>query len=86
MEAFTSLWGEVMSWDDGISTGGQPYMWANGVFLILLRNMLLHEAGEWLAERPSGPKELWICPATPRKWMHEPIGSSLSTLLPTSVR
>ena len=67
-------WGEVMSWDNGISTGGQPYMWANGIFLILLRNMLLHEAGEWLDAPPAGPKELWICPATPRKWMHEPTG------------
>jgi hypothetical protein len=64
-------WGEVMSWDNGFSTGGQPYMWANGVFLILLRNMLLHEAGEWFAASPAGPRELWICPATPRKWMHQ---------------
>ena len=67
-------WAEVMSWDNGISTGGQPYMWANGMFLVLLRNMLLHEAGEWLDASPAGPKELWICPATPRKWMHEPRG------------
>jgi hypothetical protein len=67
-------WGEVMSWDHGFSTGGQPYMWANGIFLILLRNMLLHEAGEWLAASPAGPRELWICPATPRKWMHQPGG------------
>jgi hypothetical protein len=67
-------WGEVMSWDNGISTGGQPYMWANGMFLVLLRNMLLHEAGDWLDGTPGGPKELWICPATPRKWMHEPTG------------
>ena len=67
-------WGEVMSWDNGFSTGGQPYMWANGVFLILLRNMLLHEAGEWFAASPAGPRELWICPATPRKWMHQPGG------------
>jgi hypothetical protein len=49
-------------------------MWSNGIFLILLRNMLLHEEGEWLAAAPAGPKELWICPATPRKWMHEPRG------------
>jgi hypothetical protein len=62
-------WGEVRSWDNGFSTGGQPYMWANGVFLILLRNMLLHEAGEWFNASPAGPRELWICPATPRKWM-----------------
>jgi hypothetical protein len=67
-------WGEVMSWDNGIGTGGQPYMWANGMFLILLRNMLLHEAGEWLDKSPAGPNELWICPATPRKWLHEPSG------------
>jgi hypothetical protein len=67
-------WGEVMSWDNGFSTGGQPYMWANGIFLILLRNMLLHEEGEWLTNSPAGPRELWICPATPRKWMHEPKG------------
>ena len=67
-------WGEVMSWDNGISTGGQPYMWANGIFLVLLRNMLLHEEGEWFDASPAGPKELWICPATPRKWMHEPTG------------
>jgi GH15 family glucan-1,4-alpha-glucosidase len=67
-------WGEVMSWDNGFSTGGQPYMWANGIFLILLRNMLLHEEGEWLTTSPAGPRELWICPATPRKWMHEPRG------------
>lgn len=67
-------WGEVMSWDHGFSTGGQPYMWANGIFLVLLRNMLLHEEGEWLGASPAGPKELWICPATPRKWMHEPRG------------
>jgi hypothetical protein len=67
-------WGEVMSWDNGISTGGQPYMWANGIFLILLRNMLLHEEGDWLDASPTGPRELWICPATPRKWMHEPAG------------
>jgi hypothetical protein len=67
-------WGEVMSWDHGFSTGGQPYMWANGIFLVLLRNMLLHEEGEWLGASPAGPKELWICPATPRKWMHEPLG------------
>jgi hypothetical protein len=67
-------WGEVMSWDHGFSTGGQPYMWANGIFLILLRNMLLHEEGEWLSASPAGPRELWICPATPRKWMHEPRG------------
>lgn len=46
-------------------------MWANGIFLVLLRNMLVHEAGEWLDASPAGPKELWICPATPRKWMHE---------------
>lgn len=67
-------WGEVMSWDHGFSTGGQPYMWANGIFLILLRNMLLHEEGEWLGASPAGPRELWICPATPRKWMHDPRG------------
>jgi hypothetical protein len=67
-------WGEVMSWDHGFSTGGQPYMWANGIYLILLRNMLLHEEGEWLGASPAGPRELWICPATPRKWMHEPQG------------
>ncbi len=67
-------WGEVMTWDNGFSTGGQPYMWANGVFLILLRNMLLHEAGDWFAASPAGPRELWICPATPRKWMHQPGG------------
>jgi hypothetical protein len=67
-------WGEVMSWDNGISTGGQPYMWANGIFLVLLRNMLLHEAGEWLDAAPAGPKELWICAATPRKWIHEKAG------------
>jgi hypothetical protein len=70
----TNSWGEVMTWDNGFSTGGQPYMWANGVFLILLRNMLLHEAGEWFAASPAGPRELWICPATPRKWMHQPGG------------
>jgi hypothetical protein len=67
-------WGEVMSWDHGFSTGGQPYMWANGIYMILLRNMLLHEEGEWLGASPAGPRELWICPATPRKWMHEPRG------------
>jgi hypothetical protein len=66
-----------MSWDNGISTGGQPYMWANGMFLILLRNMLLHEAGEWLDKSPAGPKELWVCPATPRKWIHEPSGIAM---------
>ena len=67
-------WGEVMSWDHGFGTGGQPYMWANGIFLILLRNMLLHEEGPWLGASPAGPGELWICPATPRKWMHDPRG------------
>jgi hypothetical protein len=36
--------------------------------------MLLHEAGEWLAASPAGPRELWVCPATPRKWMHEAAG------------
>jgi hypothetical protein len=40
----------------------------------MLRNMLLHEAGEWFAAPPSGPRELWICPAIPRKWMHHPAG------------
>ena len=70
----TNGWGEVMSWDNGISTGGQPYMWANGMFLVLLRNMLVHEAGEWLETSPAGPKELWICPSTPRKWLHEKSG------------
>jgi len=67
-------WGEGMAWENGLSTGGQPYMWANGAFLILLRNMLLHEAGDWLAATPAGPRELWVCPATPRKWMHQPEG------------
>jgi len=69
-----NTWGETIYFTNGLTTGEQPYMWANACFMILMRQMLFHESGEWLAGGASGPHELWLAPATPRKWLDDPAG------------
>jgi hypothetical protein len=72
-----NTWGETNLFSNGLTTGEQPYTWGNACFVILLRQMLLHESGDWLQGQASGPRELWLGTATPRKWLADPAGISV---------